>query len=390
MSNKANKKRRPKRLLWLLAALVLLASGAAAANLYWGRSSGADFDTVSVVRGDIEKVVTALGSLQPKNYVDVGTQVSGQLKQVHVEIGDKVEQGQLIAEIDPAVYEIRVQSSQANLDKLTAQLAQREAEVTLARQRLNRNRQLLAANAMSQDTVEENEAALKVAQAQVKSLRAEIKAAESALAGDITNLGYTKIYAPMAGTVVSESAVEGQTVNASQSAPVIVQIADLETMTVWAQVAEADVVRVKAGMPAYFTTLGMPERRWRGVVRQVRPAPEVVNDVVLYNVLIDIDNHEQLLMSEMTVQVFFQLAAAQDVPLAPLSALQPTANPSEYRTRVLTPQGPQQRTVTVGLTNRSSAEVIAGLAVGEKLIVERGQQPSGSRQGPRRGMTARL
>ncbi|HEX5514029.1 MAG TPA: efflux RND transporter periplasmic adaptor subunit [Gammaproteobacteria bacterium] len=380
-----------RRLLWSAALLVLLATGAATANLYLGRSAGSDFRTVAVSNGDIEKTVTALGSLQPKNYVDVGTQVSGQLKKVHVAIGDRVEKGQLIAEIDPAVYRTKVQSSQANLDKLQAQLALRQAEATLARQRLARNRRLLQAEAMSQDTVEENEAALKVAEAQVKSLRAEIKAAESVLEGDTTNLGYTRIYAPITGTVVAESAVEGQTVNASQSAPVIVQIADLETMTVWAQVAEADIVKVRPGMPAYFTTLGMPERRWRGQVRQVLPTPETVNDVVLYNVLIDVDNQEQLLMSKMTVQVFFLLGEAKDVPTVPLSALQATGRSDVYQARVLTPQGPQQRTVQVGLTNRTSAEVLSGLAVGDQLIV--GQAPraaAGGRQGPRSGMGPRL
>lgn len=393
MSDKPNSTSKSRRrLLWPAAALlVLLATGAATANLYLGRSAGSDFRTVLVSNGDIERTVTALGSLQPKNYVDVGTQVSGQLKKVHVAIGDRVEKGQLIAEIDPAVYRTKVQSSQANLDKLQAQLALRQAEATLARQRLERNRRLLQAEAMSQDTVEENEAALKVAEAQVKSLRAEIKAAESVLEGDTTNLGYTRIYAPITGTVVAESAVEGQTVNASQSAPVIVQIADLETMTVWAQVAEADIVKVRPGMPAYFTTLGMPERRWRGQVRQVLPTPETVNDVVLYNVLIDVDNQEQLLMSKMTVQVFFLLGEVRDVPIAPLSALQATGRSDVYQARVLTPQGPQQRTVQVGLTNRTSAEVLSGLAVGDQLIVgQPSRAAAGGRQGPRSGMGPRL
>src|SRR5690606_5056250 len=250
MGEKASNMPRLRRLPWLLAALALL-TGGAAAGLYLGGCNDAGLQTVTVESGDVERVITALGSLKPKHYVDVGTQVTGQLKKVHVAVGDRVERGQLIAEIDPAVYQSRVQSGQATLDKLRAQLALREAELTLARQRLERNRQLLAAKAISRDTVEENEAALKIAQAQIQSLRAEIKAAEAALDSDITNLGYTKIYAPITGTVVSESAVEGQTVNASQSAPVIVQIADLETMTVWAQVAEADVIRIKPGMPAY-------------------------------------------------------------------------------------------------------------------------------------------
>ncbi|HBG32027.1 MAG TPA: efflux RND transporter periplasmic adaptor subunit, partial [Gammaproteobacteria bacterium] len=131
---------------------------------------------------------------------------------------------------------------------------------------------------------------LRVAEARAASLKAQIEEARSTLAGDEANLGYTKIYAPMDGTVASQTAREGQTLNANQTAPVILQIADLGTMTVRAQVAEADVPRVQPGMDVSFTTLGSLNRRWQAVVRQILPTPEVINDVVLYNVLADVDN----------------------------------------------------------------------------------------------------
>ena len=151
----------------------------------------------------------------------------------------------------------------------------------------------------------------------------------------------------------------------------IVRVANLETMTVWAQVAEADVVRVKPGMPAWFTTLGDAGHRWTSTVRQVMPTPETVNDVVLYNVLVDIDNREQLLMTDMTVQVFFVLEQARDVPVVPLSALQatPKKGSKAYEARVVTDNGTELRSVTVGVSNRTMAAIESGLSVGERVVV---------------------
>lgn len=338
------------------------------------------FDTVVVERGDVLRTVTAVGSLQPKEYVDVGTQVSGQLLRVHVAIGDRVQQGDLIAEIDPTRYEAIVHNDRASLESLEAQQAQREAELALARQQLERNERMLAEQAVSQDTVDQLAASARVAEASVAALEAQIKAAEATLAGDIANLGYTTIYSPMDGTVVSQTSLEGQTVVSSQQAAVIVQVANLDVMTVWADVAEADINRIEPGMAAWFTTLGMSERRWHGTVRQVQPTPEVLNDVVLYKVLIDIDNKERLLLPQMTVQVFFVLGEARDVPTVALNALTPSpdADPGTFTARVLTDNGPEPRQVKVGLSNRMTAEVLMGLAIGERVIVNGLPGPDGA------------
>lgn len=376
-----------------LAALVaaLLGGGAVAAKTYLGEKNKAPITTVTVTQGDVEKTVTSLGKLKPKDYVDVGTQVSGQLKKVHVKIGDRVNKGDLIAEIDATVYETRVRTDKANLDNLRAQLVQQQAEAKLARQLATRNQDLLKERAISQETVESNLSALQVANAKVSATQAQIRASQATLDGDIANLGYTKIYAPMSGTVVSQTSLQGQTVNAAQQAPVIVRVADLETMTVWAQVAEADVVKVKAGAPAYFTTLGNATQRWSGTVRQVMPTPETVNDVVLYNVLVDVDNRNQVLMTDMTVQVFFVLDEAKGMPVVPLNALQSAKGKdgSLYEAHVATAKGVEPRTVSVGVTNRTTAAVVSGLSVGDKVVVpqpEPSTTPSGSnrpRMGPR-------
>lgn len=382
-------RRRRRRLVWGGLVLLVLAATGLLAWREWQAAAAPDVRTVAVVRGDIEKAVTALGSLQPKEYVDVGAQVSGQLKQVHVEIGDRVQKGDLLAEIDPTVFETRVRTDKANLENLKAQLAQQQAELALARKQLKRNQALFKATAISQDTLQTSETQVEVGEAAAAALAAQIDAAQATYDGDVANLGYTKIYAPMSGTVVSQSALEGQTLNANQTAPTILRIADLQTMTVKAEVAEADVVRIATGMPVYFTTLGLPDRRWEAIVRQVLPTPEIVNDVVLYGVLIDVGNVDGVLMTDMTAQVFFVLGRAKDVPLLPMAALagRPAGSGGEYEVRVLADGGISRRAVKLGLTDRTAAEIVSGLEVGDRVVIEtpKTEERTGDRAGSRVG-----
>jgi membrane fusion protein, macrolide-specific efflux system len=341
--------------------------------LYFGTGNGpqAAVRTEAVTTGSIERTVTALASIRPKTFVDVGTQVSGQLRKVHVQIGDVVEQDQLLAEIDPTVYQTRVLANRAQIENLKAQLAQTEAQLVLDQARDARSQQLLRTNATSKDAAEAANVAVRITEGKIDSFKAQIAQTQATLQGDEANLGYTKIHAPMAGTIVDQIAYEGQTVNASQSAPIIVRIADLDTMTVWAQVAEADIPSIKAGMPSYFTTLGMPDRRFEAKVQQVMPTPEIVNDVVLYNVLIDVPNKERLLMTSMTAQVFFVLGHAQDVPVVPMAALRPAPRGGEgvYIARVQNGNEIENRRVRIGLSNRQLAEVKDGLKLGERVVV---------------------
>jgi macrolide-specific efflux system membrane fusion protein len=325
----------------------------------------------------MEEVVTSQGKLEAKQYVDVGTQVSGQLKVIHVDIGDSVAKGQLLAEIDPRVYQSQVEAGEARLNSLRAQLNQQKAEAVLADQNLKRNRNLIAVNAVSQQALQETESQAAVAKAQVESIVAQIQETESNLKGSRTNLSYTKIYAPMAGTVTTLPTKEGQTLNANQTAPTVLQVANLDTMTVRAQVAEADVSRIKINMPAYFTTLGNNERRWPGKVRQILPTPQIVNDVVLYDVLIDVKNQEHMLMTGMTTQVFFVLGKAENALVVPAEVLTRRAPREDnekgkaFRVAVMTEKGREPRLIRVGLQTRTQAEVVDGLAEGDKLAVNR-------------------
>ena len=326
--------------------------------------------TVVAERGDIEVTVTALGNLQPRDYVDVGAQVSGQLEKLHVAIGDTVEAGELLAEIDPQVLRAKVEASRAQLQAQKAQLAQQQAELELANQQFRRQENLLGADATSEDAYQVSLSAVKTRKAQIAALKAQIEETESSLKGDEATLSYTKIYAPISGTVVQLLARQGQTLNANLSAPVILRIADLSTMTVWTQVSEADIPKLQIGMDAYFTILGKPGRRWHGKLRQILPTPEIINNVVLYTALFDVANPENQLMTQMSAQVFFVIASAHDVVTVPVSALQPVDEKSgRYNVTVINDVGARKiREVQAGVSNRVSAEIISGLKPGERIM----------------------
>lgn len=369
--------------LGTVATLLAVAVGAA---LWHTRKPAVVYETAPVKRASIEASVTAIGTLQPQRYVDVGAQVSGQITRLHVAPGSAVKHGELLAEIDPSVQQATVDAGRAALAGLRAQLAEQQAQHRLAGRQHARQQVMAVHEATSVNDQEVAQATLESAVARIASLKAQIDQTQATLKADEARLGYTRIYAPMAGTVVSVDAKEGQTLNATYQTPNILRIADLSAMTVWTEVSEADVRRVRPEMPVYFTTLGGDARRWRGKVRQVLPAPAVAggvaagtalapstSKVILYTVLFEVDNADGELMPQMTAQVVFVTAAASDVLAAPLPALKPVtgdgAKPGLYTARVLAGDGAvQTREVRVGVRNRLAAEVIEGLREGELLV----------------------
>lgn len=350
---------------------------------WWHFGASAEDDaplqTVAVERGDLETSVTALGKVEPLRYVDVGAQISGQVETLAVDLGDRVAEGDLLAVIDPTVYEAQVAGNRATLKGLEAQVAEQRARLTLAQQRHTRNQELYKAKAVAREDVDTSAAEAVAAEARLAVLEAEIEKVLSTLQADEANLGYTRITAPMAGTVMSLEVRQGQTISARQATPVLMRIADLDTMTVKAQVSEADVGKLILGMDAWFTTLGEPDRRWQGRLRQILPTPEVVNDVVLYNALFDVTNADRRLMPQMTAQVFFVLGRVEDAPLIPVAALQ--GPPGAQNVRVQVNDVVEDRPVTVGLQDRVKAAIVDGLEPGEQVILP---QASG---GVRRGRT---
>jgi macrolide-specific efflux system membrane fusion protein len=330
------RRRRKRSTLGLSIALVLAAALAGGGWFAWKTWSGQNAASERVVtavaqRGDLEDAITATGTLQPRDFVDVGTQVSGQLKVLHVAIGDHVKAGDLLAEIDPTVFQSRVDADQAQLRNQRAQLADKQSQLALAELLQARQRGLMAENATTTENLQNAEAAVLSLVAQIDAIRAQIQQTESSLRGDEANLSYTKIYAPMPGTIASLPAKQGQTLNANQQAPTILRVADLSIMTVQAQVSEADVPKLTLGMEVYFTTLGGDGRRWYGKLRQINPTPAIVNNVVLYDALFDVTNTTGELMTQMTAQVFFIAASAKDAVYVPITALRPIGGEGRRR-----------------------------------------------------------
>src|SRR5690606_7628794 len=356
-------------LFWLAALLVLV--------LLWfvlRTGEAAAWVTVNATRGDVERLVTAQGRIQPRNYVDVGAQVSGQLKILHVDVGDQVVKDQLLAEIDAAVQQARVEASRAQLDAQQAQLKQSQAQLTLAQRQFARQQKLRDADATSEDEFQIAQASVASAEAQVLALQAQIKQTASSLKEDEATLSYTRSYAPMDGIVASLTAREGVTLNANQTAPILMRIADLSVVTVETDVSEADVPRLRLGMPVYFSPIGDTEKRWHSSLRQILPTPQVLNNVVLFTALFDVDNPDGRLMSDMTAQVFFVEESAQDVVLVPVSALQKSGR-DQWQVKVLEDGEPVLRDVQVGVSDRIHAEIRDGISEGDQVIVEGARAP---------------
>lgn len=332
--------------------------------------------TAKVLKANIENLVTATGTINPKDYVDVGAQVSGQLKVLHVELGDVVKKGDLLAQIDVTVFKAKVDQSKAQLKYQEAQLKEKMAQYELSQIVHTRQEKLYENNATSLEDLQNAKLSLQSSLAQIEMLKAQIEQSKSSIQADEANLEYTRIYAPMDGTVVSISAKQGQTLNANQSAPVILQIADLSTMTVKAEVSEADITKLKNNTSVYFKTLGN-NRRWNSILDKIEPTPVVENNVVLYNALFDIENKDGHLMTYMTTQVFFVLGSAKDVLTVPISAIQRKQRETSV-TLLLEDGTTKEQAVKLGVSNRVQAEVISGLKENDTVILN---QTSGQRNG---------
>ncbi len=386
------RRRRSRLWLWLPVLAALGGAGWYGWTLYGPQEQVNAVLTEEVTRGDIENAVTAVGTLEAVKSVDAGAQVSGQLKALHVEIGDRVERGDLIAEIDPATIENRMEINRAELSSLEAQLVAKKAQVVLKQASLQRQRDLVQGRTAAQSTLDQAVADLAAAEADSRAVEAQIRKQQATLRGDEVDLGYTKIYAPMAGTIADNPAKEGQTLNANQTAPTIVTIADLSTMTVKAEVSEADVGKLKPGMDAYFTLLGQPGKRFTGKLRQIQPLPTTENNVVLYNALFDVPNADGELMMSMSAQVFFVENAARDVLLVPSGAVSMKRGEGGKRqaeVTVVTAAGAQEtRMVETGIRNRVSTEIRSGLEEGERVVVNSGGAGRSGERGNRsqRGM----
>ncbi|MCK4207159.1 efflux RND transporter periplasmic adaptor subunit [Brucella pituitosa] len=341
--------------------------------------------TAQAKKGDIEEVVLATGVLEPLELVRVGAQASGRVERLAVKIGDVVEAGQLVAEIDSQTRRNTLRDRESALANIRALHTARIAGLVKAEKDFERQRELLAGGSTPRAQHDAAVAMLDSERAQVQALDAQISQAQVALESAGIELGYTRITAPIAGTVVAIVTEEGQTVNALQTAPTIVMIARLDTMTVRADISEADVVRVRRGLPAWFSILGDPKRRFDGELRQVEPAPAAIanegnagasgiggtNGAVYYTGLIDVANADGVLRPSMTAQVSIVLSRVSNAVLVPLSVVEGAPQVGDTaRIRVLDAAGEvQMREVQVGIDNGANIQILSGLQAGEIIVL---------------------
>ncbi|EPC5873252.1 macrolide transporter subunit MacA [Citrobacter freundii] len=330
------------------------------------------YQTLIVRPGDLQQSVLATGKLDALRKVDVGAQVSGQLKTLSVAIGDKVKKDQLLGVIDPEQAQNQIKEVEATLMELRAQRLQAEAEWKLARVTLSRQQQLAKTQAVSQQDLDTAATEMAVKQAQIGAIDAQIKRNQASLDTAKTNLDYTRIVAPMAGEVTQITTLQGQTVIAAQQAPNILTLADMSTMLVKAQVSEADVIHLQPGQKAWFTVLGDPQTRYEGTLKDVLPTPEKVNDAIFYYARFEVPNPKGILRLDMTAQVHIQLTDVKNVLTIPLSALGDTIGNNRYNVRLLRNGETREREVVIGARNDTDVEIVKGLEEGDEVITGEG------------------
>ena len=368
------------RLIKYLAALAVLGGLAwyGARRAGWGRSEKVDYVAEDVKIGDIRKTVRATGEVAAVQLVSVGVQVSGQIRKLHVVLGQEVRKGDLIAEIDSTTQENDLKINQARLKTYQAQLKSREIDEKIARLQYERARTLRGLDAASEESLENAENALASAAAQVEETRSLVEQTRISVSTAETNLGYARIAAPLDGTVVSVLVEEGQTVNANQTTPNLVQIADLSRMEVKMQISEGDVTRIKPGMPVVSTILSEPDRRFRGTLATIDPglttlatgayngAADTSGAIYYYGKFI-VPNPEGALRIGMTTQNTIAIAEARGVLIVPSIAIRHARN--QNFVRVLGDgQTTEEREVAVGLSDDLNTEILDGLKEGERVV----------------------
>jgi len=353
---------------WVWVALMCLAV-VAAAYFWLSKPTKPNYQIVTIDYGDVAEKVVSSGVLQPSLKVDVGAQVSGQLQKLHVQLGKTVKKGDLLATIDPSIAKNDLLNLEAALEQQAAQRDAKQIDLEQAERELVRQNTMLKSEATAKLDAELADTSVRKTKADMRTLAAQIRQTQIGVDTARTKLGYTQITAPVDGDVVNITTQEGQTVIAVQQVPIIMTIAKLDTMTVKAQVSEADVVSLHSGQVVYFTTLGQTEERHFGKLRTIQPTPENVNGAILYNALFDVPNPKRDLWTNMTVQVSFVLKEAKHVLTVPVIALGEKDKEGRYAVKVLNKDDSMTtRKVSVMLNDHVNAQIKEGLAAGERVI----------------------
>ncbi|RJQ50052.1 MAG: efflux RND transporter periplasmic adaptor subunit [Nitrospiraceae bacterium] len=374
--------------------------GASAFFLFSKKEETPKYVTEKVVRGEIIETVTASGTVNAVTTVLVGTQVSGTIRDIHVDFNSPVKKGQLIALIDPQTFEAQVAQAKANLLSAKANLEKAEATLVDAKRTMDRNRELFSRNLIARSEADTSETNYETSGAQVSVSRAQVGQAEAALKIAEANLRYTNILSPVDGIVVSRNVDVGQTVAASFQTPTLFTIArDLTKMQINTNVDEADIGRVKEGQDVEFSVDAYPDIVFKGKVSQIRNAPVTVQNVVTYDVVIRVDNpvgangHTPLLKPGMTANVSIILSIKNNVLKAPNAALRfSPSDKNKDRTRqkgkgiwVMEGKELKRISVTTGVSDGNDTEIVSGgIEAGQEVIIDSLSKPKEVRPaGPR-------
>lgn len=364
---------------FLIPALLVTALAAAGGGwfVYHGVKTAPTVTTVAVSRGAITQSVLATGMLEAQQLVSVGARTSGQIETLPVSLGQRVKAGDLIAQIDSQDQQNDLLKAQAAQAQIAAQIASNAADLTKAKLALARYEALGTQKLSSQETVESARADLATAEASGAALEAQKKSAEVNVAAAQLALDRTRITAPIDGTVVAVVMKQGQTVNATNTSPTIVKIADLDTMLVKVEISEADVVKVVPGQVASFTILGEPANTFDAVVQEIEPAPSEIEDsdtisseeAIYYNGLLQVANPEGKLRIGMTAQVSIELGKVENVLTVPFSAIHTTNGKSTVTVYDAATGTTQSQPVEVGLTDKVTAEIRSGVSEGARVVI---------------------
>jgi HlyD family secretion protein len=383
-----------KKFLVLGTVVIIIVSAIAAFVLFGNKGNEPKYRTEKITKGDIVNTVTATGTVNAVTTVLVGTQVSGTIKQLYVDFNSTVKKGQIIAQIDPALFDEQVAQARANL--LAAKANGEKAEATLvdAKRTQQRNAELFAKNLIARSDSDTADTNYETAKASVSAAKAQVAQADAALKNAQTNLGYTRIVSPVDGTVVSRNVDVGQTVAASFQTPTLFTIAqDLTKMQIDTSVDEADIGKLKVGQEVEFTVDAYADNTFKGKVGQVRIAPITVQNVVTYDVVVTVDNSDIKLKPGMTANVSVITAEKKDIVKMPNAALRfrpsgmtKTKQPQKGAAVWILENGkPKRLPVTIGISDGNFTELVSGeLKEGQDIIIEEAAaKPKGPTTGPR-------
>ncbi|MBR5999787.1 MAG: efflux RND transporter periplasmic adaptor subunit [Oxalobacter sp.] len=382
MLDKLKNLKRPK--VWIPIAVVAVLIIILLAYWITQKKSSVNYMTEKARIGSIRHAVEATGEISAVNLVTVGAQVGGQIKKLHVVLGQEVKQGQMIAEIDSTTQENLLRTDKLRLESLKSILTARKTALEVAKRAYERELKLIKTDSTSKDSLDRAKDAYAAAKANVDETTSSIKQMQLTINTDETNLGYTKIRAPLDGTVVSVPVEEGQTVNANQTTPTIIKIANLNDMEIDIQISEGDITKVKQGMPVDYTILSEPNTVFHATLDSLDPGLTTLSDgsydksssgsssgsstsAVYYYGKSFVNNPEGKLRIGMMTQCTILVADAQDVLIIPSIAI--TSSGGKHYVRVLKDkENVEKREIKIGITDGVYTEVVSGLSEGEEVI----------------------